>query len=218
MALRDIIRGAKPDVTKSTPLAKLAPLAIATPTLGENASSNNVALDQPIPKPATTNLANAANAANDKTKLALMPFHFEWFNLLYNFLRELHSWSDDDYQAWFKDLNDDPALTLNCLDALHISAMDGRYGAIEQKDWGRSIQLYKGLTIEQSKIASFLLAQRKSWDDRKLCVECKHLLALNSSWKCGNWQLAGLTTNISGSGLSWHLITLFQRCNGFSGA
>lgn len=215
MALRDIIRGAKPDITKRPPLAKLAPLAIATPSLDKTSVFNTVALDQSILKPATANLANTAN---DKTKLALMPFHFEWFNLLYNFLREVHDWSADDYHVWFTDLNDDPELTINCLEALHNSAMDGRHGVIEQKDWERSIQLYKGLTVEQSKIASFLLAQRQSSDNRKLCVECKHLLALSSSWKCGNWQLAGLTTNISGSGLSWHLITLFQRCNGFSGA
>ena len=213
MALRDIIRGAKLDIAKNPPLAKLAPLAIATPSLDETSVFNTTALDQSILNPATANLANTAN---DKTKLALMPFHFEWFNLLYNFLREIHDWSDDDYQVWFKDLNDDPELTLNCLEALHNSAMDGRYGAMQLKDWGRPIQLHKGLTVEQSKIASFLLAQRESWDDRKLCVECKYLLALNSSWKCGNWQLADLTINISGSGLSWHLITLFQRCNGFS--
>ena len=215
MALRDIIRGAKLDIAKSPPLAKLAPLAIAKPKLSENALSNNAALDQPIPKSATANLAKTAN---DRAKLAIMPFHFEWFNLLYNFLREVHAWSDDDYQAWFKDLNDDPELTINCLEALHNSARDGRHGAMEQKDWGQSIQLYKGLTVEQSKIASFLLAQRKSWDDRKLCVECEHIKAFNGSWKCGNWQQASLTTNINGSGLSWHLITLFQRCNGYSEA
>ena len=215
MALRDIIRGAKLDIAKSPSLAKLAPLAIATPSIDETSVFNTVALDQSILKHATANLANTAN---DKTKQALMPFRLEWFNLLYNFLREIHAWSDDDYQAWFKDLNDDPELTISCLEALHNSARDGRHGAMEKKDWGRSIQLYKGLTIEQSKIASFLLAQRKSWDDRKLCVECKHLLALNGSWKCGSWQQAGLTTNINGSGLSWHLITLFQRCSGFSDA
>jgi hypothetical protein len=207
MALRDIIRGAKLNIAKSPPLAKLAPLAIATPSIDETSVCNIAALDQSILKHATANLANTAN---DKTKLALMPFHFEWFNLLYNFLRVVYAWSDDDYQAWFKDLNDDPELTINCLEALHNSARDGRHGAMEQKDWGRSIQLHKGLTVEQSKIASFLLAQRKSWDDRKLCVECEHIKAFNGSWKCGNWQQASLTTNINGSGLSWHLITLFQ--------
>jgi hypothetical protein len=215
MALRDIILGVKPEIAKSPPLAKLAPLAIATPSLDETFVFNTAALDQSTLKHATANLANTANG---KTKLALMPFHLEWFNLLYNILREVHAWSEDDYQAWFKDLNDDPELTINCLEALHNSARDGRHGAMEQKDWGRSIQLYKGLTVEQSKIASFLLAQRKSWDERKLCVECEHIKAFNSSWKCGNWQQASLTTNLNGSGLSWHLITLFQRCNGYSEA
>ena len=215
MALRDIIRGANIDIAKNPPLAKLAPLAIATPSLDETSVFNTAALDQSILKPATANLANTAN---DRTKLVILPFHFEWFNLLYKFLSKIHDWSDDDYQAWFNDLNHDPELTLNCLEALHHSTMDGRYGAMEQKDWERSIQLYKGLTVEPSKIASFLLAQRESWDDRKLCVECKHIKAFNGSLKCGNWKQAGLTTNINGSGLSWHLITLFQRCNGFSSA
>lgn len=215
MALRDIIRGAMLDVTKSLPLAKLAPLAIATLSLSETSVPENTALDQSVSVPATANLANTAN---DRTKLVIMPFHFEWFNLLYNALREVHAWSDDDYQAWFEDLNDDPELTISCLEALHNSAMDGRYGVVEQKDWGRSIQLYKGLTVDQSKIVSFLLAQRKPWDDRKLCVECSHIKAFDGSWKCGNWQQASLTTNINGSGLSWHLITLFQRCNGYSEA
>ena len=50
MALRDIIRGAKLDIAKNPPLAKLAPLAIATPSFGVNALSNNAALDQPILK------------------------------------------------------------------------------------------------------------------------------------------------------------------------
>lgn len=215
MALRDIIRGAKLDFSKSPPLAKLAPLALATQSLGENTLPNNAVLDQPTLESATANLANTAN---DRTKLAILPFHFEWFNLLYNFLREIQDWSDDDYQAWFKDLNDHSELTLSCLEALYNCAMDGRHGAMEQKDWEQSIQLHKGLTVEQSKIASFLLAQRKTWDERKLCVECEHIKVFNGSWKCGNWQQAGLTTNINGSGLSWHLITLFQRCNGYSEA
>lgn len=215
MALRDIIRRAKLDVAKSSPLATLAPLAIATPSLSEASVPDMTALDQSVSVPATANLANTANAKN---KLAIIPFHFEWFNLLYSALREVNAWSDGDYQAWFKDLNDDPVLTISCLEAFHNSAMDGRHGVMEQKDWGRSIQLYKGLTIEQSKIASFLLAQRKSWDDRKLCVECAHIRTFNGLWKCGNWQHAGLATNIGGSDLSWHRITLFQRCNGYSEA
>ena len=61
MALRDIIRGAKLDIAKSSTLAKLAPLAIAMPSLGVNALSNNAASDQPILKPATANLANTSN-------------------------------------------------------------------------------------------------------------------------------------------------------------
>ena len=214
MSLRDIIRGTKRDAVQSGPLAKLAALAIAQPAnnVVEDIPTN-AALDRSNLEPATANLANATN---EKTLPALIPFHFEFFNLLYGHLKKDHHWSEDDYQAWFEDLNTDPDLTLNCLEALHYSLMEGRLGAMEQKDWGRSIRLYKGLTVEQSKITNLQLLQRQTWDDRRLCVECKHLIAFSGAWKCGNWQQAGLTTNLSGSGLSWHLITLLQRCNGFS--
>ena len=223
MTLRDIIRGTKPTAAQSQPLAKLASLAIAKPTDDEAPNiPNNPTLETPHSELATANLANAAN---DNSIPTLTPFHFEYFNLLFDLLKKAHCWTESDHQAWLEDLNTNPILTIDCLEALLHSWLDGRLGAIEQKDWGRPVRIYKGLTVEQSKVAHLLLLRRDSWDksrqlrnERTLCVECKHLIAFNGSWKCGNWQQAGLSNNLNGSGLSWYLITLFQRCDGFSDA
>jgi hypothetical protein len=210
MALRDIIRGAKND-TKHPTLARLAPLAVAKSiTDVDTMESFKAKSYSSFPESTSANLANVAN-----DKVPLTPYHFELFELLYLLLKEKNRWLEDDYQAWFQNLNDDPELTLNCLEAIHYSLTEGRYGVIEPKDWGRSVQLFKGLTIEQSKISSLRIAQREPWDNRKLCVECKHLISFNGSWKCGNWEKSGEAIHISGSGLNWEMITLFKKCNGF---
>ena len=211
MSLRNIIRGVKHD-TKSPELAELAPLAVAKPTSDvEPIDSIKSESNSSVVEPANANLANTANG-----KVFLTPFYFELFGLLYQLLNDKNGWSEDDYQVWFQDLNDDPETTLNCLEALHHSWTDGRHGAMEQKDWCRSTRLFRGLTALQSKIANLRIAQRESWDNRILCVECKHLITFNGAWKCGNWEKSGEALNISGSGLNWEMITLFQRCNGYS--
>ena len=49
-------------------------------------------------------------------------------------------------------------------------------------------------------------------DDRRLCLECVHLRGRPGAWRCGNARAAGV-----GAALPRALVTLPQRCRGFSG-
>lgn len=49
-------------------------------------------------------------------------------------------------------------------------------------------------------------------DDRRLCIECAHLAGRPGAWRCGNHRPAGV-----GAALPRALVTLPQRCRGFSG-
>lgn len=49
-------------------------------------------------------------------------------------------------------------------------------------------------------------------DDRRLCIECAHLAGRPGAWRCTNHRPAGV-----GAALPRALVTLPQRCGGFSG-
>ena len=215
--LHEIIHGAyKRPPTNTNNLATLATLALANsagleniPVQIEGVTANNG------DSSATANAANLANSAIANHSREISALSQELFERLYDQLKGHYRWTKSDYEAWLSDLQDDPESTLGCLEALANSWQDNRYGVLEPKDWKQPMQLFRGLTLEQSRVVRTILNTRTINDDRKLCAECDHLLAIGGSWKCGNWKDAGLAFSSSGDGLSWHRITLFQRCNGF---
>lgn len=50
-------------------------------------------------------------------------------------------------------------------------------------------------------------------DDRRLCVECRHMAGRPGAWRCGNARAAGVGPELPGE-----LVMQLQRCAGFEGA
>jgi hypothetical protein len=78
----------------------------------------------------------------------------------------------------------------------------------------------KGLTdIDGEALADKLVLRDRGVDDRRSCLECRHLSGYGqSSWRCGNWQAAGIAIRSRDSQLPSDLVLQLQRCDGFATA
>lgn len=78
----------------------------------------------------------------------------------------------------------------------------------------------KGLTsIVSEALADKLVNRDREGDDRRSCLECRHLSGYgNTSWRCGNWQAAGIATRPRDTQLPADLVLQLQRCDGFASA
>lgn len=76
----------------------------------------------------------------------------------------------------------------------------------------------KGATqIEAESLADKLTYRDRDSDDRRLCLECTHLTGYGqSSWRCSNWQAAGVATKARDAQLPGVLVRQLQRCDGFN--
>lgn len=76
----------------------------------------------------------------------------------------------------------------------------------------------KGLAlIDAETLAIKLITRGQDYDDRCLCLECKHLAGrVGMGWKCRNWQQAGVALKAQDAGLPDDLVRLLQRCHGFN--
>ena len=76
----------------------------------------------------------------------------------------------------------------------------------------------KGLTIADGEaLADKLLVRDREADDRRFCLECQHLSGFGkTSWRCGNWQAAGVAIRSRDSQLPADLVLQLQRCDGFA--
>lgn len=75
----------------------------------------------------------------------------------------------------------------------------------------------KGLTIADVEILSDMLVLRdRDQDDRRVCLECKYFAGHGAgSWRCGNWQAAGVAFRSRDSQLPADLVVQLQQCDGF---
>ena len=76
----------------------------------------------------------------------------------------------------------------------------------------------KGLTIADGEsLADKLVVRDREADDRRFCLECRHLSGVGqTSWRCGNWQAAGIAIRSRDSQLPADLVLQLQRCDGFT--
>lgn len=76
----------------------------------------------------------------------------------------------------------------------------------------------KGLTIADGEsLADKLVVRDREADDRRFCMECRHLSGVGqTSWRCGNWQAAGVAIRSRDSLLPADLVLQLQRCHGFT--
>ena len=78
----------------------------------------------------------------------------------------------------------------------------------------------KGLTLgDGDALADSLVIRDRETDDRRVCVECRHLTGhAAGSWRCGNWQRSGIARQSKDAQLPGELVSKLQRCGGFSDA
>lgn len=68
-------------------------------------------------------------------------------------------------------------------------------------------------------LADKLVTRDREQDDRRLCLECTHLLGYGrTSWRCSNWQQAGISVSARDNQLAPDLAMQLQRCDGFTNA
>jgi len=68
-------------------------------------------------------------------------------------------------------------------------------------------------------LADKLVKRDRDSDDRRLCLECTHLGGYGrASWRCGNWQAAGVAISQRDSQLAADLVFKLQRCAGLTHA
>ena len=98
----------------------------------------------------------------------------------------------------------------------HSSAMNG--AEIDTFTARRYMFTDKGLTRDDGEtLADRLVLRDRDLDDRRICLECKHLAGHGAgSWRCGNWQSAGIASRSRDARLSADLVVQLQRCDGFN--
>lgn len=66
-------------------------------------------------------------------------------------------------------------------------------------------------------VADKLVLRDREQDDRRICLECKHFAGYGAgSWRCGNWQAAGVALRSRDAQLPADLVVQLQRCDGFT--
>ena len=78
----------------------------------------------------------------------------------------------------------------------------------------------KGVTHTNGEaLADKLVTRDREKDDRRLCLECQHLTGQTAgSWRCRDWQRAGIALQARDAGLPGDLVRALQRCDGFTNA
>jgi hypothetical protein len=76
----------------------------------------------------------------------------------------------------------------------------------------------KGLPAPGSEaLADKLVIRDREQDDRVICLECMHLGGYGvGSWRCVNWQAAGIAIRSRDVQLPSDLVVKLQRCGGFA--
>jgi hypothetical protein len=76
----------------------------------------------------------------------------------------------------------------------------------------------KGLARKDGEVlADELVLRDRESDDRRVCLECQHFAGHGAgSWRCGNWQAAGVAIRSRDAQLPADLVVQLQRCDGFT--
>jgi hypothetical protein len=98
----------------------------------------------------------------------------------------------------------------------HSSAMNGA----EIDTYALRLHRFSGKGLPSSDgeaLADRLVRRDREVDDRQVCLECSHLAGQGAgTWRCRNWQAAGVATRSREAQLPADLVVQLQRCNGFT--
>jgi hypothetical protein len=73
--------------------------------------------------------------------------------------------------------------------------------------------------MDVESLADKLVMRDREQDDRRVCLECTHLGGYGAtSWRCGNWQAAGVAHRARDAQLPADLVFKHQRCDGLTQA
>ncbi len=76
----------------------------------------------------------------------------------------------------------------------------------------------KGLGLDAGeRLADKLVIRDRDKDDRRICLECSHLAGYAGSWRCRDWQRAGVAIQGRDAQVPGDLVQLLQHCDGFMG-
>jgi hypothetical protein len=79
----------------------------------------------------------------------------------------------------------------------------------------------KGATpmAQAEQLADRLVKRDRDADDRRLCLECRHLSGHTpGAWRCQDWQRACTAIDARGASIPGDLVCTLQRCDGFTAA
>ncbi len=98
----------------------------------------------------------------------------------------------------------------------HSSAMNGTeidtFAARLHKFTDKGLARNDGETL-----ADKLVERDRDDDDRRVCLECCHFEGHGAgSWRCGNWQSAGIALRSRDAQLPADVVVQLQRCDGFT--
>jgi hypothetical protein len=98
----------------------------------------------------------------------------------------------------------------------HSSAMSG--GEIDLFSARHHRFTDKGLpSADGATLVDKLMIRDREPDNRRVCLECIHLTGHGAStWRCGNWQGAGVALRARDAQLATALVIQLQRCDGFA--
>jgi hypothetical protein len=65
-------------------------------------------------------------------------------------------------------------------------------------------------------MADKLVIRDREADDRRSCLECRHLAGHgHTSWRCGNWRAVDIAIKARDAALPADFVLTLQRCGGF---
>ena len=96
----------------------------------------------------------------------------------------------------------------------HSVAMNAAEIDLFSRRW--EVFLAKGLDEAAAEGLAYNLVMRdRDGDDRRVCLECRHLKGF-SVLRCDNWKVAGIATSSDSAFVHQDFGMLLQRCDGFS--
>ena len=126
--------------------------------------------------------------------------------------------------AKLKELENTPKPTLQNLQKVEIEAFVGFVGATpdlfqrsepEDRTYKARLALFvdRGLSVADAEtLANRLKGRDREQDERRLCLECKHLSGTSTARRCSQWRTLGIHC----LAIPADLPTTLQRCNEFN--
>lgn len=198
-----------------TPDRLLSVLAVPAPPVFEKSDGDPAAANDPALAPTTTVQAVIAETGNKLIDIGTVrPPGLSPLLLAASLALDAQIAAADQFRNSDKNSDTDP----DCWCYPYSTAMNGNEIDLFTARLHRFTD--KGLTrTDGEALADTLVNRDREADDRRSCLECRHLSGFgHTSWRCGNWQAAGVAIRPRDTQLPADLVLQLQRCDGFATA